>query len=84
MRKITKSASIETSAKLTARDMQEFLAEIPAAAELEITVTRGDHRDPREAAYRSTRITARWDETPSTPYAASVGPRRVVPRNKAR
>jgi len=53
---------MSTTDKFTASDMLAFLDEIPADAEIEIKVHRGDQRDPREASYRETKIKATWTE----------------------
>lgn len=62
MAKLTRTAEMSTTDKFTASDMLAFLDEIPADAEIEIKIYRGDPRDPREASYRETKIKATWTE----------------------
>lgn len=59
---ITRSASIVITKKLTASEMQEFLADVPGGAEISFSEQRGDPRDPREAGHRATTIKATWKD----------------------
>lgn len=60
MAKLTRTAEMSTTDKFTASDMREFLDEIPADAEIEIKVQRGDPKGPREAGHREIAIIATW------------------------
>jgi len=52
---------METNGTLTAGELLTFARAVPASAAVTVSVTHGDQRDPREAGYRKTTITATWD-----------------------
>jgi len=60
MANLKRSLEMSTRTTLTATEMREFLSEVPADAEIEIKVQRGDPRDPREAGRREIAIIATW------------------------
>lgn len=48
MANITRTAALTVTSKLTATEMQEFLTDVPAGAEITFSHQQGDRRDPRE------------------------------------
>lgn len=64
MPKLQHSIEITLPRFAKARDMREFLEGVPDGAELEVTVYRGDIRDPREAGRIEVSIKASWAHDP--------------------
>lgn len=62
MANIIRTAALTVTSKLTATEMQEFLTDVPAGAEISFSHHQGDRRDPREAGRTATTIRAAWTD----------------------
>lgn len=60
---LTRTAALSTTSTMTANELAQFAMELPGDATITFREERGDLKDPREAGYRRTTITATWTET---------------------
>lgn len=61
MTKMKRADSVSTRGTFSVAELRTILEGKPDNAKVEVKVTRGDQRDPREAGYRETFINIEWE-----------------------